>query len=78
MEKVLSKITYSHILLEISYSKETELGNFITDLCYRSVAPVIPNLDFVIINAGGLRTIWYPGDIREKDIYNMFPFVNYL
>ena len=38
----------------------------------------VTDADFVIINPGGLRSIWYPGYIQEQNLYNMFPFVNYL
>ena len=38
----------------------------------------VPSAEFVIINPGGLRTQWYPGYILEQNLYNMFPFVNYL
>jgi len=38
----------------------------------------VPSADFVIINAGGLRTEWFPGFIQEQNFYNMFPFTNYL
>ena len=78
MKKVLTKISYTHIVLQISFAKENELGNLITNLMEMAVQPHLPKVDFVIINAGGLRTIWYPGDIVERDLYNMFPFVNYL
>lgn len=38
----------------------------------------VPEAEFVIINPGGLRTMWYPGFIEEQHLYNMFPFINYL
>ena len=35
-----------------------------------------PDNDFVVINSGGFRTIWYPGVIEYQHFYNMFPFTN--
>lgn len=37
-----------------------------------------PGNDFVITNAGGFRTTWFPGIIQYQHFYNMFPFANTL
>ena len=67
-------LVQSEVLLSSESSEENELSNLVTSLMIESV----PSADFVIINSGGLRTVWYPGYILEQNFYNMFPFDNYL
>lgn len=58
---------------------ECELGNFAADAIRHAGnqangAPV----DLAITNKGGLRNVFNPGNITVGDIYNMFPFENFL
>jgi 2',3'-cyclic-nucleotide 2'-phosphodiesterase (5'-nucleotidase family) len=39
---------------------------------------VVPDVDVVIANSGGFRSIWIPGIIQYQHFYNMFPFTNTL
>jgi 2',3'-cyclic-nucleotide 2'-phosphodiesterase (5'-nucleotidase family) len=50
------------------------LGNLITDL----IDMAFPDNDFVLINEGGFRTVWFPGVLQYQHFYNMFPFTNRL
>ena len=61
-------------MLGTDKTQENELGNLITNL----IQTIVPDADFVLINAGGLRTTWFPGIIQFQHFYNMFPFTNYL
>lgn len=53
--------------------KENPFGNLIADF-YKNVA----GADVGIINDGSLRSQWVEGDVLVEDVYNMFPFDNYL
>jgi hypothetical protein len=48
------------------------LGNLVTDL----VDMACPGHDFVLLNEGGFRAIWFPGVLQFQHFYNMFPFSN--
>ena len=58
---------------------ECELANFAADAIRHAgdLANGTP-VDLGITNMGGLRNVFNPGDITVGDIYNMFPFENYL
>lgn len=58
---------------------ECELANFAADAIRHAgdQANGTP-VDLGITNMGGLRNIFNPGDITVGDVYNMFPFENYL
>lgn len=49
--------------------EESVIGNLETD-----AIRIKTKADFSIINNGAFRTIWYPGKIYLKDIYDMNPF----
>ena len=52
---------------------ESALGNLMTN-----IMKAITKSDISIMNSGGFRTIWSEGKISFADIYNMFPFNNYI
>lgn len=61
----------TEVFLSRSYDGDFILGNFFSD-CLRKKT----NVDISIINPGGFRTIWTPGDINDYNYFNMFPFNN--
>ena len=74
MKDFLQYVATNEVYLYPETESENELGNLITTL----MMDAVPTADFVIINAGGLRTQWYPGIIQYQHFYNMFPFENTL
>lgn len=47
------------------YLADSALGNLVTNIMGNAIKRRYQdNIDFVVINAGGLRTTWYPGVIR--------------
>jgi 2',3'-cyclic-nucleotide 2'-phosphodiesterase (5'-nucleotidase family) len=66
-------ISQTEIDLIGSFDGEHILGDVITD-CMKSVG----NADVAILNQGALRTFWLAGPITFEDIFNMFPFQNYV
>lgn len=58
---------------------ECELSNFAAD-AVRYAGDKINGapVDFAITNMGGLRNVFNPGNITVGDVYNMFPFENFL
>ncbi len=69
-----------------TYSKSdgdfnTAIGNFMADAIYDQAAPVFNrrtgnNLDMVLLNHGGIRSIISKGDIRMRNVYELMPFEN--
>lgn len=59
--------------LAMDRNKENVLGNFILDFVKDATKS-----DFSILNSGLFRTSWESGIVTKKDIYEMFPFDNYL
>lgn len=53
--------------------RETNLGNFISDIMRR-----VSGADITLINGGGIRSSIKKGEVRVKDIYNALPFDNYI
>ncbi len=56
-----------------SNAVETNLGDFITDIMRRST-----NADFALLNSGGIRKGLQAGPITKMDIWEIFPFSNYV
>lgn len=69
-----------------TYSKsdgelETAIGNFMADMVYEQANPVFKkrtgnNIDFVLLNHGGIRAIISKGDITIRTAYQVMPFEN--
>ena len=60
---------------------ETSIGNFMADLCYTQGNPVFKkqsgkNIDFVLLNFGGIRAGIPKGDITVRSAYEVMPFEN--
>ena len=62
----------NQVTLERTFEGESRLGNLVTDL----LSAACPAHDFVLLNEGGFRSVWYPGVLQFQHFYNMFPFLN--
>ena len=74
MANFFKVLVESEVYLKSESDNECELANLVTSLMMDAVLDV----DFVVINPGGLRTEWVPGYVMEQHFYNMFPFDNKL
>jgi 2',3'-cyclic-nucleotide 2'-phosphodiesterase (5'-nucleotidase family) len=59
----------------------TAIGNMMADAVLELSSPVFKlkknkNIDFVLLNYGGIRSIISKGNINEKTAYNLMPFEN--
>ena len=54
-------------------NKETNLGDFLADIMLDHAGTQI-----AIVNGGSIRDSIEPGDITLLDVYNLFPFLNYV
>lgn len=69
-----------------TYSKSdgelnTAIGNFMADLVYEQANPVFKSrtghdIDFVLINHGGIRSILSKGNVTTRTAFNLMPFEN--
>ncbi len=69
-----------------TYSKadgnlNTAIGNFVADVMYEQSNPVFKkrsshDIDFVLLNHGGMRAIISKGDITTRTAFNLMPFEN--
>ena len=62
-------------------TSETNIGNFMADLCYTRGNPIFndktdKNIDFVLLNYGGIRAGISKGDVTTKSAYEVMPFEN--
>jgi 2',3'-cyclic-nucleotide 2'-phosphodiesterase (5'-nucleotidase family) len=60
---------------------ETMMGNFLADISYKRANPVFnkrtgKNIDFVLLNIGGIRAKIQKGDVTVRDAYEVMPFEN--
>ena len=73
MEEILC---YCPLFLEKS-RPESELSNWMSDVCYQKVTET-HKADFCLLNYGGIRASLPKGMIKRKDIYQLMPFENEL
>lgn len=79
-------IVLSHSTKDLKESDgalETTLGNFLADLCYEQAQPVFyqktgKNIDFVLLNHGGMRAEIGKGEVTVGDAFKLMPFDNQL
>jgi len=60
---------------------ETNIGNFMADLCYKRGNHVFnektdKNIDFVLLNIGGIRANISEGNVTTKNAFEIMPFEN--
>ena len=70
-------------LLKERDKTETAIGNFMADLCYTRGNPVFnkrttKNIDFVLLNFGGIRANIPQGNVTTGNAYEVMPFENYM
>lgn len=81
MNKILA---YAPINLTKERSEpETTMGNFMADLSYRQANPKFfaktgKNIDFVLLNIGGVRSVISKGDVNVRKAFEIMPFENLL
>src|SRR5690606_31893606 len=85
IDRVLDS-TLSHapepLLLEDG-TRNTSLGNLIADIVFEETAPLFQGrtgleLDFVVLNQGGLRSIIPAGPVSARNAYEVMPFENFI
>lgn len=55
---------------------ETLLGNFVADLVLEHAREIDPQVDFCLLNIGGLRNSLPEGAVTRGDIFQLMPFDN--
>jgi len=60
---------------------ETNMGNFMADLCYKRGNQIFnektgETIDFVLLNIGGIRANISKGDVTTKNAFEVMPFEN--
>ena len=81
-KKLDSVLAYSADTYSISDGDfNTAIGNFMADAVYDEANPIFnkrtgKNIDMVILNHGGIRSIISKGDIKTKTAYELMPFEN--
>jgi len=62
---------------EVEKSKPSSaLGSFLADAIYMNTNMKYKNLDFVVLNYGGIRSSLDSGEVTVRDIYKLLPFEN--
>ncbi|WP_420602048.1 5'-nucleotidase C-terminal domain-containing protein [Flagellimonas sp.] len=70
------------LLLEDS-EHNTSMGNLMADIVLLETAPLFRSktgkeLDFVVLNRGGIRSIISSGNVTARNAYEVMPFENYI
>ena len=81
MSTVLAYATKDHYKRRGAATLETSIGNFMADLCYTRGNPVFKkiknkNIDFVLLNFGGIRAGIPKGAVTTRNAYEIMPFEN--
>lgn len=63
--------------------RTSSMGNLMADIVFEETAPIFKtrtgnNLDFVVLNAGGVRSVISQGNISARNAYEVMPFENYI
>ncbi|WP_299173853.1 5'-nucleotidase C-terminal domain-containing protein [uncultured Allomuricauda sp.] len=61
----------------------TSLGNLMADIVFAETSPLFKSttgkdLDFVVLNRGGIRTIVSKGNVSARNAFEIMPFENYI
>ncbi|WP_350285550.1 5'-nucleotidase C-terminal domain-containing protein [uncultured Croceitalea sp.] len=64
-------------------SRNTSAGNFLADLVLEQANPIFKSrtnkdIDFVVLNHGGIRSIISKGNVNARTAYQIMPFENYI
>ncbi|WP_375324706.1 5'-nucleotidase C-terminal domain-containing protein [Flagellimonas sp. GZD32] len=70
-------------LLTNDGKRSTSMGNLMADIVFEETAPIFKSrtgndLDFVVLNAGGVRSIISAGNVTARNAYEVMPFENYI
>ena len=77
LDSIMNEVLcYSSYFLEKS-KPESRLSNWMADVCLKSVNNKY-NVDFCLLNYGGIRATLPKGAITTKDIFQLMPFENEL
>ncbi len=63
--------------------RNTSMGNLMADIVFSETAPIFKSrtgkdLDFVVLNYGGVRSIISAGKVTARNAYEVMPFENYI
>lgn len=63
--------------------RNSSMGNLMADIVFEEAAPIFKlrtgkELDFVVLNAGGVRSIISSGKVTARNAYEVMPFENYI
>ncbi|MEC8831038.1 MAG: 5'-nucleotidase, partial [Bacteroidota bacterium] len=63
--------------------RNTSMGNLMADMVFEETAPLFKtrtgkDLDFVVLNYGGVRSIISEGNVSARTAYEVMPFENYI
>ncbi len=63
--------------------RNTSMGNLMADIVFEETAPLFKSrtgkeLDFVVLNYGGVRSIISEGNVSARNAYEVMPFENYI
>jgi len=63
--------------------RTSSMGNLMADIIFEQAAPIFKGrtgreLDFVVLNEGGVRSIISEGNVSARNAYEVMPFENYI
>ncbi len=63
--------------------RTSSMGNLMADIVFEEAAPIFNSrsgkeLDFVVLNAGGVRSVISEGNVSARNAYEVMPFENYI
>jgi len=63
--------------------RTSSMGNLMADIVFEQASPIFNSrsgntLDFVVLNAGGVRSIISEGNVSARNAYEVMPFENYI
>ncbi|MCK0159820.1 5'-nucleotidase C-terminal domain-containing protein [Allomuricauda sp. F6463D] len=63
--------------------RNTSMGNLMADIVFKETVPIFKtrtgnDLDFVVLNYGGVRSIISEGNVSARNAYEVMPFENYI
>lgn len=63
--------------------RTSSMGNLMADIVLEETAPIFNSrtdkeLDFVVLNAGGVRSVISEGNVSARNAYEVMPFENYI
>ncbi len=64
-------------------ARNTSMGNLMADIVFEETKPLFKSktgkdLDFVVLNRGGIRSVISAGNVTARNAYEVMPFENYI